>query len=232
MTTLILVRHGQAAFGSSNYDQLSALGARQARALGEYWARLNFSGDAFFSGNMSRQQDSAKNALAGLAQPEQSVQTNPALNEYDFEAILGTYIPMVAREHPELGIQDRNFHKNPRLFQAAFEKAIGYWLENRPHERAAFETWDEFHRRVTRGISQLTDIDHKTVVAFTSGGVIAVALKTALGLSDEMTFRLNWRIYNGSVHTFRMGRSGLSLQGYNNIAHLELSGDPSLITFR
>ncbi|MGH8505709.1 MAG: histidine phosphatase family protein [Stenotrophobium sp.] len=232
MTTLILVRHGQAAFGSSNYDQLSPLGARQARALGTYWARLNFSGDAFHSGDMSRQQDSAKNALAALGRSDQPLRIDPALNEYDFEAILGTYIPMVARDHPELGIQDRSFHKNPKLFQAAFEKAIGYWLENRPHERAAFETWNAFHQRVTRGIRQLADTDRKTVVAFTSGGVIAVALKTALGLSDEMTFRLNWRIYNGSVHTFRMGRSGLSLQGYNSIAHLELSGDLSLITFR
>lgn len=232
MTKLILVRHGQAAFGASNYDQLSPLGARQARALGEYWARLNFSGDTFYSGDMSRQQDSAKNALAGLGQQDQPLQINPALNEYNFEAILGTYIPMVAQAHPELGIQDRGFHKNPKLFQLAFEKAIGYWLENRPHQRAAFETWQEFHQRVTRGLQQLADTDQQTVVAFTSGGVIAVALKSALGLSDEMTFRVNWRIYNGSVHTFHMGRSGLSLQSYNSIAHLELSGDPALITFR
>ena len=35
MGTLYLVRHGQASFGSANYDQLSALGQRQCRRLGE-----------------------------------------------------------------------------------------------------------------------------------------------------------------------------------------------------
>ena len=90
----------------------------------------------------------------------------------------------------------------------------------------------QFSARVTAGLRQVAAADRKTVVAFTSGGVIAVALRAALGLSEEMTFRMNWRIYNASVHIFRVGSQGLSLQGFNNIAHLELSGDPSLITFR
>ena len=38
MGTLHLVRHGQASFGSDDYDRLSDLGVRQCRRLGEYWA--------------------------------------------------------------------------------------------------------------------------------------------------------------------------------------------------
>ena len=40
MATIYLIRHGQASFGSANYDQLSELGGRQADATGEYLARI------------------------------------------------------------------------------------------------------------------------------------------------------------------------------------------------
>ena len=34
MTTIYLIRHGQASFGQQNYDQLSNKGERQAQLLG------------------------------------------------------------------------------------------------------------------------------------------------------------------------------------------------------
>lgn len=231
MTTLTLVRHGQASFGASNYDQLSELGIRQSKALGEYWARLKPEFDATYSGNMSRQQDTALHALTSLGS-EPRIAIDPSLNEYNFEAILRTYIPMAAAEHPDLGIQHKGFLQNPKLFQAAFDKAIGYWLQDRPHTQAPFESWKSFSERVSSGLHAIATPGSKHIVAFTSGGVIAVALREALGLNDEMTFRMNWRIHNGSVHHFRVGRDGLALSGFNNIAHLELTGDASMITYR
>jgi len=36
MSSIYLVRHGQASFGSANYDELSDRGRRQSRILGEY----------------------------------------------------------------------------------------------------------------------------------------------------------------------------------------------------
>lgn len=231
MTTLTLVRHGQASFGARNYDQLSELGARQSKALGKTWAQLKPRFDAVYSGNMSRQQDTARHALAEF-QPELPVAIHSALNEYDFEAILKTYVPMALKDHPEIAGQTAGLYQNPKQFQAIFEKAIHYWIEDRQHQQAPFETWQAFSSRVRGGLNEIATTDRKHVVAFTSGGVIAVALREALGLSDAMTFRMNWRIYNGSVHHFRVGRSGLSLLGFNNIAHLEHTGDDSLITFR
>ena len=230
MTTLILVRHGQASFGARNYDQLSELGARQSRVLGEYWTRLKPSFDAVYSGTMSRQQDTARHALTELAS-QLPVTINSAFNEYDFEAILKTYIPMVMAEQPGTGME-KALYQNPKQFQLAFEKAIGYWIEDRQHQQAPFESWKAFTTRVVAGLHEIATPDKKNVVAFTSGGVIAIALREALGLSDEMTFRMNWRINNASVHRFNVGRNGLSLLGFNNIAHLEHHGDDSLITFR
>lgn len=231
MTTLTLVRHGQASFGTSHYDRLSELGIRQSKALGEYWARLRPQFDAVHSGDMSRQQDTARHVLDALGS-DQKIVIDPALNEYNFEAILRSYIPIAAAEHPELGVQQKGALQNPKLFQAAFDKAIGYWLQDRPHTQATFESWKSFSERVLSGLRAMATSEREHVVAFTSGGVIAVALRDALGLNDAMTFRMNWRIHNGSVHRFRMGRDGLALSTFNNIAHLELTGDASMITYR
>jgi broad specificity phosphatase PhoE len=230
VTTLVLVRHGQASFGARNYDQLSALGIRQSQVLGEYWSQLNARFDAVYSGTLSRQLDTARHALTLLPETA-SLVTHPAFNEYDFEAILKTYIPMVLEQQADSATQ-KALYQNPKNFQHAFEKAIGYWIEDRPHTQPPFESWGKFTSRITQGLREVSTSDKKTVVAFTSGGVIAVALREALGLSEEMTFRMNWRIHNASVHRFKVGRNGLSLLSYNNVAHLELKSDDSLLTFR
>ena len=58
MGALYLVRHGQASFGAADYDQLSELGARQCRRLGEHWQRRGMRFDAAFSGTLRRQRQS------------------------------------------------------------------------------------------------------------------------------------------------------------------------------
>ena len=60
MAAIYLVRHGQASFGSANYDQLSELGTRQADATGEYFARCGITLDAAYSGDLSRQRETAR----------------------------------------------------------------------------------------------------------------------------------------------------------------------------
>lgn len=232
MTTIFLVRHGQASFGSQNYDQLSTLGQHQGQVLGEYWSRIKFSFDAVYAGDMTRQQDTAHAVLAGMQRTDLPVQTLSCFNEYAFEPILRAYLPQIAREQPELGKQMPNLYNDHKLFQTVFGLAIGKWLEDAPHDNTPFETWREFFDRCISGLNQVASSGHKRVVVFTSGGVISVALRTALGLDDVTTFRQNWRIYNGSVHSFHQGRSDLSLLGFNNIAHLELTERKELITYR
>lgn len=48
MAELYLVRHGQASFGTENYDRLSALGEQQGVWLGEYFARQDIVFDRVF----------------------------------------------------------------------------------------------------------------------------------------------------------------------------------------
>ena len=232
MTILVLVRHGQASFGARNYDELSALGARQSTVLGQHWARLAQTFDAAYSGDMSRQRATATHALAAAGLNALRVEERPAFNEYDFESIMRAYFPVVAREHPELAHSPQQLMTDRKLFQAVYEKAIAYWLREHPHEHHPFESWLAFCARAVTGLKDIATRERKAVAVFTSGGVIAAALREALGVDDLNTFRLNWRIYNASVHVLRMGRDGFSLMGFNNVSHLEMAGDPALLTFR
>ncbi|HVT34231.1 MAG TPA: histidine phosphatase family protein [Nevskiaceae bacterium] len=232
MTTLVLVRHGQASFGAASYDALSENGRRQSFVLGEHWKRTGFDMDGLYCGDMVRQKTTGLHALEAM-QRSSAVTTHSAFNEYDFDGILRGYLPVVAREEPAISIERKELYANPRAFQLVFEKAIALWLSGRePDGGIALEGWSRFRARVLAGLREVAAPGRKQVVVFTSGGVIAVALQQALGLTDEMTFRMNWRIYNASVHTFRVGRSGLSLTGFNNITPLELAGDAALLTFR
>ena len=57
MASLYLIRHGQASFGSANYDQLSALGQRQADLSGHFFADIGLHFGQAVSGDLSRQQE-------------------------------------------------------------------------------------------------------------------------------------------------------------------------------
>ena len=54
MGTLYLVRHGQASFGTDDYDRLSELGARQCERLGEYFRERNVRFDGVITGTLKR----------------------------------------------------------------------------------------------------------------------------------------------------------------------------------
>src|SRR5437868_11884703 len=60
MSQLILVRHGQAAFLSDDYDRLSPIGEIQARRLGDFWRTRGITFDRIFTGPRVRQINTAK----------------------------------------------------------------------------------------------------------------------------------------------------------------------------
>lgn len=232
MTTLVLVRHGQASFGTHNYDRLSATGIRQSEVLGAHWDKLQTRWDACYSGDMQRQKDTGTLALK-TSQPDSSPTANSAFNEYDADEAVRAYLPLVARENPEFTLDKRELFSDRRKFQQFFEKVIHAWVTGQAHSSPSLESWKGFRERVLAGLREIVQPGGKEHVAvFTSGGIITVALQAALKLDDATAFQMNWRINNASQHVFRWGRNGLTVLGFNNMAHLELERDPALLTYR
>ena len=120
MSTLTVVRHGQARPFDSNPDQLSALGEEQARALGLYWERMGIVFDEVWSGSLQRQRQTAELATSAAAQ------VSDDWNEYDANGILHNFAPPYELEPGA----DRN-----RKFQKVFEPAMLAWLAAEEHPK-------------------------------------------------------------------------------------------------
>lgn len=180
---------------------------------------------------MARQKSTGTALLAALGRQD-TVAEHAAFDEYDHTGLITAYLPLIAAEHPEFKVQRRELFSDPRTFQRFFEKVVACWVEGRAGAQPLEESWAEFCARCSAGLRAVAPEGTGTVVAFTSGGFISAALAEALNLDGGKAFELNWRIYNGSVHVFRLGRRGLTLLGFNNVSHLELARDSNLLTFR
>jgi broad specificity phosphatase PhoE len=213
MSTLTVVRHGQARPFDSNPDQLSALGEEQALALAAYWQRIGVSFDEVWSGSLQRQRQTAE--LACSVKP----QISDDWNEYDANGILHHFAPPYELEPGA----DRN-----RKFQKVFEPAMLSWLAAREHPTV--ETWAMFRHRVTRALRQLQDgPSNRNVALFTSGGPVSVLVQTAIGAPERSFLEINWRVKNCSITEFTFSRERLSLDTFNALPHLERA---ELKTFR
>ena len=119
MATVLMVRHGQAAFGSDHYDRLSDRGRQQARWLGEHLAALGHAPVRAVAGTLARQRDTAVEILhaMGLSQSVR-LQQDAGLNEYDGDAIYRAHTAGA----DQLEHQRRDFRDYWRTFRAAMQR--------------------------------------------------------------------------------------------------------------
>jgi broad specificity phosphatase PhoE len=238
MSSLTLVRHGQATAFAEDTDQLSSLGELQARALGKYWADSGVAFDEVYSGSLTRQRRTAAivGAIVSAAQrPWPHVRVDPDFNEYDGDGIVRVLVPALQQESPEfakLVLAAREASHGPernRHFQRMFEVVVARWVSG---ELSApnVEPWVAFRDRVRRGFKKITAAAGNTRVAlFTSGGAIGVMVQSALHAPDMSAVQLNWRVRNCSLTEFVFSKNRLSLDSFNAIPHLV---DPALHSFR
>src|SRR5688572_2418798 len=125
MSTLYLVRHGQASFGTDNYDQLSKVGREQVVLLGQFFAEGAEKIDRIYSGSLQRQRETAE-IVAGAIGLNEPIAIDHAFDEYDSDVILRRFAasltPMELEEAGWPGLKtDR------RRFQFFLERAARAW---------------------------------------------------------------------------------------------------------
>ncbi len=231
MTTIYLVRHGQASFGAESYDKLSPNGELQAKVLGQYFKEILKEMPYVVAGSMQRHQQTANLALAESF-PESTILTNADWNEFNHQQVFAQYEPRF--NQPHLLKQDVEKVSNPRAYLAQiFEGAIGRWTGGDYHHEYD-ESWPEFKNRVELALQNLCDTLAKTkpryAVVFTSGGVISVAAGKMLQLNPDKTFALNWAIANASFTTLRLVGSEPQLLSLNE-HHFIKAHDSQLLTW-
>jgi broad specificity phosphatase PhoE len=235
VSTLYLVRHGQAAFGADDYDVLSPLGTAQGSALGAFWARWGVRLDAVYVGPRRRHEATAAALLAGLAtgsQPAPPLLPLPSWDEFDFGAVLAGARPTLETEYQKLKqeIDGVDPLRHRRSFDRLFNLATSSWVRGELDHHVP-ESFSAFQARVRGGLHTVMQQQGrgKTVAVVASAGPISVALQSALGVSDEMTLRLCATMANTAVSELRYRSDSLSMLSFNSIAHLP---EPGLLTHR
>jgi broad specificity phosphatase PhoE len=227
---IYLIRHGQASFGSSNYDKLSQTGVQQSEVLGAALKARELRPDLLISGGMRRHDETAKGCLSSLG-IESPLATDAAFCEYDHEQMLTALDPELANKSI-LAARVLASGDPRRGFQLLFEQAADRWAAG-GHDDDYDESFGEFCARVEDGVRRLaTGLERaQTALVFTSGGVISVVCRMLLGLGDQRTMRLSYTIANASVTKLLVGKGGIHLSTFNEHAHFEGPGR-ALITYR
>jgi broad specificity phosphatase PhoE len=236
MSTLYLIRHGQASFGALDYDDLSARGRHQASLLGASFLKAGMRFDACWSGTLRRQQQTAgevgeRYREAGLDMPAPT--ETRAFNEYDYEAVLRALVPLIVKEDPAFIHDVDNMLAHRRGFQKVFGRVMARWASGRDR-MDGLPTWLAFCERVNTGIREITNGggSGRCVAVFTSGGPIAAAVGNALDLDPEKAVGLSWQVVNASVTRFKFSPGRISLDTFNEYGHLEKPGNDRLVTYR
>lgn len=235
MATLYLIRHGQASFMKSNYDQLSELGAIQAQHLGTYLAQRDIQFDVAWMGALERHKATYTNLAQTYNQhktfPE--IVTDAALNEHQGATIFNKLLPKLVESEPALksamvhkGKDDPEVRKGIlRLFFESLKK----WAKGKLY-LDGYESFVDFKTRCQQAYQTLLEgmEGNQSGIVISSGGTIGVLTGILLGISDEKMMELNWQVINTSITEFQYSKGQFFLKGFNAIPHLN---EKKLITY-
>lgn len=221
MGTLYLVRHGQASFGSDNYDQLSPLGRQQCTRLGEYLAARHKRFDAVITGTLARQVQSYEALAEGLGAHLDALRL-PGLNEYDSHAVIAAIHPQpLARPNtPEL------YRHHFRLLRDGLKA----WMAGKTRP-AGMPSYVEFAAGVAAAMDHVRTQCEGDVLMVSSGGPISTAVGQVLDTPPEVTIDLNMRIRNSAVTEFHFNPRRHALVTFNTLPHLDAEAFAGWVTF-
>jgi len=223
--TILLVRHGQASFGASDYDELSPVGVRQAQAVAEHLAARGPAVTRIVSGGLRRQRGTAAPAAAAFGcEPV----VDARWDEYAMDQILATY----SRTPVRASVTEPGQATTSAEYQHLLDQALGAWIAAGEDSAGGCESWPAFSARVHEAAGELAAGLGRgaTALVFTSGGVIAALCVALLELPAASMLSFNRVAINTGITKLICGRRGITLVSFNDHGHLELAGQA--ITYR
>jgi len=222
MSKLILIRHGQASFGQPNYDQLSALGTKQAHWLGNYLKAADIQPECIITGSLNRHKQTAAAICEGM-RIDCAVEEHTGWNEFDFK----TLVYALLQKHPELTPTE----KQPKVFFSLLKKAMLAW-SNGELIAPLPESWEGFENRVNKAMLFSKSLhSQKNILVVSSGGAISMALKQILKLENSTMIDLNLQTRNTSMSEIFFKQDQGHLCSFNATPHLETIERREFITY-
>lgn len=216
MSSLLLLRHGQASFGADRYDALSDRGRLQSDAVGGFFAARQARFSSIWIGPRERHRLTARAALTplGVAEPQD---VEPALDEF----AEGQQILASAERRQGLRLRGVGALTGVPV-NRAYAAEIDAWAEGRA-EIEQVPSVARFRAGVADWLSRATadPASGQQVLAVTSGGVIAAVMAIVLDLPDASLGPFMNAIHNASLTelAFSSGRRP-ALVAFNGSGHL------------
>lgn len=208
MGAIYLVRHGQAAFGTDDYDRLTPLGHQQAQWLGEYFAEHEVRFDAVYMGNLRRHRETWQ-GIAQAAQWTHAPLVRPALNEYQAELLLAAH----ATTQPTTQPRDR------RAYFRLLREVLGAWVAGQLHA-PTHVSFAQFSADIRAVLNEVQSAADQQILVVSSGGPIATVLGAVLDLAPTKLIELNLQARNTSVSELRFNTRNLHCVSFNTVPHL------------
>jgi broad specificity phosphatase PhoE len=205
VTEIVLVRHGQAnnrATDEADYDRLSPLGVQQADWLGAHLRATDPHFDRVITGTLARQRGTA--GAMGYGGGD----VDARLDELSYFALAQA----VEAQHGLPAPQDAT------QFARYLPRVIAHWAQGELDGLP--ESYESFSARVTGLIDDLSNSGGRVLVV-TSGGVIGMVMRHALGLDTAGLSKVMLQVMNSSMHRMHHVHDMLMLGAFNATPHLD-----------
>lgn len=213
----LLIRHAQASYGASDYDQLSSLGMEQARRLGRHLNEHQREFECIYLGELKRHHQTLDQLInCGLSAPQQLV--SASLNEYNSDSLLLAY----EEETKKRVAASEHF--------IALRSALRLWMSGQifPDKMPSYEV---FRSDLLNFLTHIRSNHTGPVLVISSGGPISTMVASLFEANADATISLNYRIRNASITELCHDSKRHQLVGFNHIEHLCKQADASLITY-
>lgn len=222
MGAIHLVRHGQASFGSGDYDKLSELGHLQGRLAGEDMAARGIRPDVLIHGGLRRQRETAEAMIAGAGW-DCPVEYDERWAEYDADEVLNAARAAgVAVGEGTLDTQDTT-DAAKQSFQQQLDEALSHWT--------GLDTFARYQQDANGALADAAARSGtgRTTVVVSSAGTISLAVAGLLADPEGVVgvwTRLQRVTVNTGTARVVVGKGGLTCVAVNEHQHLERAAGP------
>lgn len=206
MDEVFLVRHGQASFGSDDYDRLSDRGHEQSAWLGQWFTDHGIAFDRVITGTMRRHRETADGILSAAQAGDRD--EDAGLNEIDYDALEEVFLAATGAARPTSG----------RAFRDMLPRLLDHWAADRL--APVPETFAGFRSRVDGALDRAARTGHRTLVV-SSGGPVSATLARLLQLNTAAMAEVMNMTMNASVTRLGLIDGRLTLLQFNAVPHLE-----------
>jgi broad specificity phosphatase PhoE len=209
------------------YDDLSAIGHEQSRALGEWFGERGVRFDAIVTGGLNRQKKTACAIVAameelGIASPSPLV--DERWSEFDLDAVYAGIGPHLAREDERFRVEYEELQRDAADPESAAHRAwrncdvtvVRAWIERRFEFPG--ESFEDFVSRVRDAVLSLPA--QGCVAVITSATPIAMNAGTALDLTPRRMMQLAGAQRNTAFTEMDLRLGDPRLISFNNVPHL------------